>query len=112
MKNYKTGLIIFLFLGITISLFPPFECRFKRVQDPSISGNIVYGKSYVFIFESYNSETSLFPLGGGIDYKTYMNGIKNRRLLIDELIIEYLLAGFIASFVQVIVVFAKRKRDK
>ena len=112
MKDYKTRLIIFLFLAIVISLFPPFELAFKPVIDSSIGANVVYGKSYIFIFESYHSETSLFQIVRGIDYAKYMSVIMKRRLLIDELIIEYLLAGFIASFVQVIVVFAKRKRDK
>lgn len=195
MKNYKTGLIIFLFLATIISLFPPFEWGNENIKkydflfssnkkyfpigsynyeqklysgekigiDTSdiISKDIVTGIDTFFI-NKYKVKKS-FPLKkdnigrdsnpnrkGGKNYdfsftnidwgsiweKEY-NEIKqrtgnadtiqhykiyklvkphwylsHRKLILNELILEYLLAGFIASFVQVIVVFAKRKRDK
>ena len=108
MKNYKTGLIIFLFLAIIISLFPPFEFRLQlNLSHSSFSDNIVYGKSYIFIFKTYDKISNELPEYAGSS--SFIPGIENRRLLVDELVIEYLLAGFIALFVQIIITFAKRK---
>ena len=77
MKNYKTGLIIFLFLAIIISLFPPYE--FLTDFDGSSS------VEYQFLFSRHNYH----------DEKV--------KLLFGEIVLEYLFAGFISVLIQVLI---------
>ena len=67
MKNYKTGLIVFLFLATIISLFPPFEWGNKniktereRIKNRNILESLPI-KEYDFLF---SSNKKLFPVGG------------------------------------------------
>ncbi|GEM_PF-5859362 len=85
MKIYKTRLIIFLLLAIIISLFPPYEMNGNNTRQ------YVSWKEYEFLFSEH-----------------LVRGVKFC-LLYGELVIEYLLAGFIAFFVQIIITFTKRK---
>lgn len=86
MKNYKTGLMIFLILAIIISLFPPFEMSRPQTQ-------IIYNywKEYAFLFSERPP-----------DYVKI-------KLLSGELVVEYLLAGFIALLIQLILTLVKKK---
>jgi len=204
MKDYKIGLIVFLFLATIISFFPPFQwgdenikTEKERIRNQNILENLPI-KKYDFLF---SSNKKYFPIGSyriseivygseklridtsdiltkdveegkkGIDtffykFEKYQNSdwdwgvydkkredlknlnldyeyeyllhrktpqeianriadsIKNykifsfqkpnyyllsREIIFSELAIEYLLAVFIAFFVQIIIAFAKRK---
>lgn len=185
MKNYKTGLIIFLFLSTIISLFPPFEWgneKFKTEKDRIINRNFLERlpiKNYDLLFAS---KKKYFLIGGNnyeqkiyneekIDVNTFSiitkkisdsvvsfylnrivkrmkflydwadyekdsyNEIKNktgnadtiqyyktdklvkphwyllqRELNLKAFILQYLLAVFIAFFVQVVIAPSKKKK--
>lgn len=104
MKNYKTGLMIFLFFAIIISFFPPFEWQTQFVNQ-NFTAKATIGKSYDFIFR-INDNRAYIQKQTSADFPDF---IVSRNLLFVELIVEYLLAGFIAFFVQIVITFAKRK---
>lgn len=103
MKDYKIGLIVFLFLATIISLFPPYEWYFHSLRKTENYHEVVIGKAYDFIFRINQYDSFVKKYGDGEQYINY------RRLLVVELAVEYLLAGFIAFFVQIIITFVKRK---
>lgn len=104
MKNYKTGLIVFLFLAIIISLFPPYEWRMSKMTS-ELTNNLIVGKTYDFIFKFNDSNCFIKSQPGELVTKY----ILYRHLIIGEIILEYLLAGFFAFLVQIIVISTKRQ---
>ncbi len=120
MKNHKIGLIIFLFLSVGITLYPPFRWdtikfndeyeRLKFLHYYNINTGDLPFKSYDFLFSNYKKISWGWD---SINEKSILvNMPLERKIIFGELILEYLLAGFIAFFVQIIIMFAKRKGDK
>jgi len=103
MKDWKIGLFIFLILAIIISLFPPYEwyCQYLRKD---FDYKVLAGKTYDFLFR-YNSYETFLRTRNGEQYLNF------RKLLIGELVIEYLLAGFIALSIELTITFVKRKKS-
>jgi len=102
MKMYKdlslgNPLVIFAFLVIIISLFPPFEFGNEVINN--------LNKGTLADLESNNSDLAKLPIKGydfifNGDKKSFHLDNKNylleRKLLMDELVIEYILAFFIS----------------
>lgn len=117
MKDYKIGLTIFLILGIVITLYPPYLWDTKKFIDKDEHYEFLYRynintidfpfKSYDFLFSNYKR------IGWGWDSinkkSIHIDVPLERQVIIAELILEYLLAGFVASFVQATITLTKRK---
>ena len=111
--------MIFLILAIVITLYPPYQWDTKKFNDEyerlvflnkyNINGDNIPFKSYDLLFSNHKR------VGWGwdsINGKSILIDVPlERNIIITELILEYLLAGFLAFFVQIIITFAKRKVD-
>ena len=101
--------LIFLFLSLLITIFPPFSWGDERLSTQRERYTYYYGKradvifpikQYDFIFNNIKKE---IPVGWGWDYseqKSVMAYISlTRHLITSELIINYLIAFFISLII-------------
>lgn len=86
-RRYKVAILLFLFLAIVISLFPPFETI--------VSNYGIYSHDYTFLFNEEFINT---------------DGQVKIQLIISELLVEYFLAGLITVLFQIVYITIKDKR--
>jgi hypothetical protein len=132
--NVQTMLIIFAFMAIPITLFPPFYYGNERLTTEAERNNPISEnfpntkaksflpvKDYDFIFGNSSKTFSVnnFRIDAGYSDNNFLyddyydNIILKRELIISELILEYIIA-FIAAFIISAAVqrFANRRKSK